>query len=219
MHKDRTDVCFRSGILAAEARLCHFDIPIAELRPDEIVNLLCGKVQVKRIKVARHFLCDGVQAVENPLVRHVKRGAVDLARRFFAQVHQHKARGVINLVAEVARRFHLLAVKAHVVSRAVAGDEAEAQRIRAVILDDLQRVDAVAKGFGHLPSKLVAHDAVDVNRAEGLLLHHLFAEHDHACHPEEDDIIARHKRCGRVKILERLRLLRPAERGERPHAA
>ena len=39
---------------------------------------------------------------------------------------------------------------------------------------------------------------------------------DHARHREEDDIIARYQRVGRVEVFQVLGILRPAECGERP---
>ena len=41
-----------------------------------------------------------------------------------------------------------------------------AARLRTIVADDLQRVDAVAKAFGHLAPLRVAHKAVDEHGAE-----------------------------------------------------
>ena len=50
------------------------------------------------------------------------------------------------------------------------------------------------------------------------VLAELQAHHDHAGHPEEDDVVARDERRRRVELLELRRLIRPAERLERPEA-
>ena len=83
-----------------------------------------------------------------------------------------------------------------------------------------------SSGSMPLPSDLlilrplrVAHEAVDAHKVERLLPHALEAGHDHARHPEEDDVVACHKYVRRVEVFELGRLLRPAQRGERPQAA
>ena len=57
---------------------------------------------------------------------------------------------------------------------------------------------------------------MDIHGVERGLAHVLDTREDHARDPEEDDIIARDQRRGRVEILKLLGLFRPAERGERP---
>ena len=42
----------------------------------------------------------------------------------------------------------------------------EAQRVRAVLVDDLQRIDAVAQRLAHLAPLRVAHKAVDQHGVE-----------------------------------------------------
>ena len=127
-----------------------------------------------------------------------------------------EARCVPNLVAEVAGRLYALVRETHIVSGAVAGREGEAQRIRAVLVDDLQRVDAVAERLGHLAALRVAHQTVDKDGLERGLAHVLHTGEDHARNPEEDDVVAGDQRIGRVEIVKLLGLVRPAERGERP---
>ncbi|MPM75030.1 hypothetical protein SDC9_122021 [bioreactor metagenome] len=87
-----------------------------------------------------------------------------------------------------------------------------------MFLDDFQRIDTITEGFTHLPALAVPHDAVNKDRLKRALVHDFVAKHDHARHPEEDDVIARDKRAGRIEILQLLRLFRIAERGKWPHA-
>ena len=65
---------------------------------------------------------------------------------------------------------------------------------------------------------LVADQAVQVDRLERDLAGELQPVHDHARHPEEQDVVAGLHHGGRVEILVVGRLFRPAERGERPQA-
>ena len=57
---------------------------------------------------------------------------------------------------------------------------------------------------------------MDVHIFERDLAHRLQPEHDHARHPEEDDVIARHEHIRGVEVRKFRRLFRPAHRGERP---
>ena len=62
--------------------------------------------------------------------------------------------------------------------------------VGAVLIHDLERIDHVALGLRHLLLVGIAHQAVHVNFAERHLARHLEAEHDHARHPEEQDVEA-----------------------------
>ena len=91
-------------------------------------------------------------------------------------------------------------------------------------VDDIQRVQYVALGLGHLLALAVAHQTMHIDglernlRAAVLMLHQMHGQHDHARHPEEDDVEAGHQHIGGVEGLQRLGLLRPAQGGEGPQA-
>ena len=57
---------------------------------------------------------------------------------------------------------------------------------------------------------------MEQHRMERGLAHLRIAGEDHADDPEKDNVISRHKHVVWIKILQILRLLRPAKRGERP---
>ncbi len=97
-----------------------------------------------------------------------------------------------------------------------AARQREAQRIRAVIVDDTERIDDVALGLRHLRALLVTDETVDVDVLERHLLHEVQPDHHHAGDPEEDDVEAGDQRRGRIEALQFVRLVRPAERRERP---
>ena len=98
------------------------------------------------------------------------------------------------------------------------GDQRPAQRVGAVELHDVERIDAVAERLGHLAVLRVAHGAVQVHRVERRAPHELVARHDHARHPEEQDLRARSRACrsDRTRARSGDCLVRPAERGDRP---
>ena len=78
-------------------------------------------------------------------------------------------------------------------------------------VDEVDRIEDVAFGFGHLIAVGIAHQAVDIDLAERHLAHELDAQHDHAGHPEEDDVEAGDQHAGRVEGRELRRLVRPAQ--------
>ncbi|MDT4793166.1 hypothetical protein FQZ97_256800 [compost metagenome] len=98
------------------------------------------------------------------------------------------------------------------------------QLVEGDAVDDVQRVEHVALGLGHLLALAVAHQAVDVDGLERDLrgavrvLHQVHGQHDHAGDPEEDDVEAGDQHVGGVEGLEELGLFRPAEGGEGPQA-
>ena len=67
----------------------------------------------------------------------------------------------------------------------------EPERIGAVLVDHHERVDDIALGLAHLLAFGVAHERVDVHVPERDLVHEVEPHHDHARHPEKDDVEAR----------------------------
>ena len=133
-----------------------------------------------------------------------------------AAVHLGEAGGVPELGREVAialdargRELDVAALRRH-------GGQREAQRIGAVLVDQLQRVDDVALRLRHLRALLVANDGVDVDVPERHLVHEVEAHHHHPGDPEEDDVEGGDQRRRRVVALQLGGLLRPAQRRERP---
>ncbi len=83
-------------------------------------------------------------------------------------------------------------------------------------VDDVQRVEDIALGLGHLLAFAVAHQAVHVHLAEGHVAHEFQAEHHHARDPEEDDVEARDQHIAGIEALEVGVGLGPAQRGIGP---
>ncbi len=168
-------------------------------------------------------------------------------------VHEDVARGVPQLVAEVAVALSAAQVELDVAAGAGQGGEGEAQGVGAEAgdalgkvgagglgdllrqarlhhaagalghqglqldaVDEIDGVEDVALGLGHLVAVGVAHQAVDVDLAEGHVAHELEAHHDHARHPEEDDVEAGDQDRGGVEGLQARGLFRPAQGGEGP---
>ena len=90
------------------------------------------------------------------------------------------------------------------------------QILQADAIDEVQGIQSVALGLGHLLAFRIAHQAVNVNLPERHLAGELKGHHDHTGHPEEDDVVAGHQHIGRVEALEVIGPFRPAQGGETP---
>src|SRR5690606_30209049 len=87
-------------------------------------------------------------------------------------------------------------------------------------VDDVQRVEDVSLGFGHLLAVAVAHQAGDVDVPERDLAGQAVGHHDHPGDPEEDDVKARDQYAGGQEVREpalgHRGLVGPAHGAERP---
>ena len=204
------------GILPVpQTRLDHLDIPVAQLLPHEVVDLVQSYAQLEPVHIVRDILYQPVGLGQYPLIRQSEalRSFYD---RGISQIHHDKSGCIPYLVGEVAARLHSLPVEAHIIARRVACHERHAQRVRAVFVDDLDGIDAVAERLAHLASLRVSHQSVYQNRMEGCDAGLLISGEYHPYDPEEDDIISRHQHIGRIEISHLRCIVRPAERGERP---
>ena len=145
----------------------------------------------------------------------LRRGRIEALDRH-AAVHLGEARGVPQLGREIAIALDARGRELDVAPLRGHGGEREAERVGAVAVDQLERIDDVALRLRHLLALLVADQRVDVDLAERHLVHEVEAHHHHAGDPEEDDVEAGDEHVGRVVARELRRLVRPAEGRERP---
>ena len=169
------------------------------------------------------------------------------------RVHQDIARGVPQLVAEVAVALDAAQVELDVAPGGGERGEGEAQGVGAEAgdavgevlagllgdllgqvrlhhalgalgdqglqldaVDQIDGVEHVALGLGHLVAVGVAHQAVDVDVPKGHVTHELEPHHDHPGDPEEDDVEAGDQDRGGVEGAQALGVLRPAQGAEGP---
>ena len=90
------------------------------------------------------------------------------------------------------------------------------QRLQADTLDEVQRVQPVALGLGHLLAVGIPHQAVDVHLVKRHLTGELQRHHDHPRDPEEDDVVAGDQHVGRVVEVQLAGFIGPPQGGERP---
>ena len=153
---------------------------------------------------------------QNPAVERLASGRRIEAGDADAAVHLGEARGVPKLGREIAIALDARLRELDVAPLRRHRRQREAQGVGAVAVDQVQRVDDVALRLRHLRALLVADEGVDVDVAERHFVHEVQAHHHHPGDPEEDDVEAGDEHVGRIEALQLLRLLRPAERRERP---
>ncbi len=86
------------------------------------------------------------------------------------------------------------------------------QRFEVDAIDQINGVDDVAFGFRHLLTLAVAHQAMYIDRVKRHLSAEVERHHDHAGHPEEDDVEASDEYRGWVELAHLRRLFWPAQR-------
>ena len=181
-------------------------------RPEERVGLLRGVGEVVGLELLGDRGDRPLQPREDPAVLDAgrPRRRLDLGR-----VEQDQPAGVPELVGEVAALLDLGVGVAHVLGRGHR-QQAEAQRVGAVHVDLLQRVDPGAEALRHPPPVAGLDHRVDVDVAEGDVAGELEPGHDHPRHPEEEDLARRGEEAGRVEGAQLGRVVGPAERREGP---
>ncbi len=181
-----------------EARLDDLQIPIAQLAPEKLVDRAGGLIKTVVRQRLVYLSGHAIEARVYPAVLEVTQIVFcNALRQTYSpnavQIHEDKARGVPDLVGKCAIAFRAIGVERNVGSRRRHGSQREAHCVRAVFLRDLDWVDHVALGLRHLLPVSVTHQSVNVNLAEGhaalgMVRHEVAAEHNHACHPEEQDV-------------------------------
>jgi len=176
------------GVVALQGRLGEFEEPVADLVPDELVHGLRGEIEAVGGELRLHLAQQLLQAVEDPALgvrrrRGQARGAEALG------VHQHEARGVPQLVAEVLVTLAAGEVELDVAAVRGQRGEGEAQGIGAEGRDalgellargflDLRRIGRLHQAAGALGNERLDADTVDeIDRIEhiALRLRHLLA--------------------------------------------
>ena len=200
-----------------QAGLSQLDIPVAYLAPDEVVNHATGFAQLEFFQHFGNALGSVLQAGQNPFIGQSVGSKFSIGG-ISLNIHQSKTGSIPNLIGKIAGCFHTLPIEAHIIARSVTGNQHKAQGISAIFVDNLQRVDAIAQGFGHLAALTIAYQTMDEDLLKGNILHEFHTHNQHTCYPEENDVVAGYQHAGGIELLEERSLIRPAHGGEGPQS-
>ena len=170
--------------------LHHFQVPTGELVPEQAVY---GHQRIRNAvfaEVVVEFSIRLTQFGSKPF-----RGDAAL-RRLFDVGHLksfHQTEGIPYLVVEVASLLAENLVEEDVVAGRGGEHHAHTHAVGSILVDEFDGVGGVAEALRHLPAQFVAHDTGEIDVLEGECAHVLLAGHDHACHPEENDIRTCHQ--------------------------
>ena len=183
-----------------QTRFSQLDVPVANLAPNEVINHAACFTQLELLQHFGNALSGVLQTGQNPFISQGIRSQLSVGIVAF-HVHQSETGSVPDLVSKVTGCLYTLPVETHIVARGVAGNQHEAQGISAVLVNNLQRVDAVAQRFGHLAALAVANQTMDEYLVERNLMHEFHTHNQHTCNPEEDDIVTGYKYACRIELL------------------
>ena len=205
-----------SLVRAVEDRLDELEIPVAEHVPHELVEGARRLVELVFTERLANLRLGAGRLPRDPAVhRHARRQRI-MVRVMRHAVHLGETCGVPQLGAEVAVTLDARLGQLDVATLRGHGGEGKAQRVRAIGIDQFERVNDVALRLRHLLALLVADQGVDVDGVERHLMHEVQPHHHHPGNPEEDDVEAGDQHVGLVVPLQLRRLLGPAERRKRP---
>ncbi len=151
-----TALTFDRRVLVPQHRLGQFQIPVAVLVPDELVQRLRGEVETELIQLAGHFGFGALQLRDDPAICQRQLVGFAVLAAVFALV-QNVTRGVPDLVAEVAIAFDATHVELDVATGRGQRAEREAQGVGAVAFDAIG--EFFAGGFLDLLRQFRLHQA------------------------------------------------------------
>ena len=212
IHRQQRRIAHRRVTALAQIILDRLQEERAILIPEEAVERLRVRVELvlrERIGHRRMQIAELGQNID--VHRREARRRIRRSR----PLHHAEARCIVELVGEILALLNLLLVELHVRTRRRNAHQAEAQTIGAVLRNQIERIRAVAETLAHLAPAQIAHNRREEHIAERLAAREAVTGHNHAGHPEKDDIGPRHQIRRRVKLRAALRI----HRRERPQPA
>src|ERR1051326_1792402 len=170
-----------SAFFKVQSRLDQFQVPVAKLAPEKIVDSIRSLMETKSGERIIDIRSHAIKARKNPAVfenrrvktanSHVETAALGYpgpqARFNSVHIHEHESGRIPDLVGKGAIAIRPALVKGNVSSRRSHRRQREARGIRSKALDNLQRIDYVALGLRHLLAFGIAHQSVNVDLTEG----------------------------------------------------
>ena len=126
------------------------------------------------------------------------------------QIHEHKPGSVPEFVAEVPVTINTVLIQFDIPTLSGKSRQRKPQRIGAVLFHDFQRINHVAFGLAHFLPLCVTNQGMNINVAKRHIVHEFDSHHDHACHPEKQNVKPGTKNRCRIKLFQGFRFFRPA---------
>src|SRR5439155_3823234 len=179
---------FRSGpTLRRQPWLDQLDVPIAELAPEKVVDAVGSLVEAVSFERLIDIVDHAVEARKNPAILQASRfesahplcsaGALarglselfqrpdtGLLRR--VHTHEHETSCIPDLIGKITIPLSSIFRKCNVGARGSHGCQREARGIGPEALDDVDRVDHIPLGFGHLLALGIPYQRVNIDLAE-----------------------------------------------------
>ena len=166
--------------------LHEFEQPGREVVPEEVIDLHQGFAQAILGVEVGHLGGTVAQAGFKPL--DSERSGFALGGFGAHLPTLDKAEGIPYLIIKVAALLAEGFVEEDVVASRRGEHHAHTHAVGSVLLDEGDGVGTVAQLLGHLAAQVVAHDTREIDIAEGHLARVFHTSHNHAGHPEEDDV-------------------------------
>ena len=112
----------------------------------------------------------------------------------------HQAERIPNFVVEISSLLTQCIVVEDIVACRGCEHQTHAHAIGTIFFNQFNRVGRVAKALAHFAAQLVAHNAGEIHVTERHIAHVFISGHNHACHPEEDDVGSGHQVGGGVVV-------------------
>ena len=191
---------FFSVFFIVKTRFSKFNVPVTNFAPDEVINGAACFAQFKFAKQVGNFFRYMLQTRENPSICQSVGSKFRIGVITF-NVHQCKAGSVPDFVCKVTGSFHTFPIEAHVIARSVTSDEHKAQGISTVLVNNFQRVDTIAQGFGHFATLAITNKTVDEYFFEGNIFHEFHTHNEHTSNPEEDNVVTGYQYAGGIELI------------------
>src|SRR3989338_6010288 len=104
---------------------------------------------------------------------------------------ENETADIPKLIHEIAVTCDFFLIKPDVITRRGTHHEREPHGIGAEFGNHIERVYAIARGFGHFSAITIAHKPVEIHRTERNVAYRIERHNNHAGYPKEKDIIAR----------------------------
>ena len=180
----------RGAALARQEGFDGFDIPIAQLVPEELIERGSRLIVAEFLQSLVHVTSHSIHAAEDPPIDEgqVIGGGSEWvfgSPEVFGKTHEDKPGCVPDFGTEGLVSLDPLQVEGHVRSRRGHRGQGEPEGIGAEPIHEIKGVHGVAPCLAHLSPLFVPHQPIEVDLVKGDPAHELKSHHDHPGDPEE----------------------------------